>query len=396
MEKIRFGIVGLGNQGCNYLFHNFEAGKIENGVVTAVCDVNPAKIEKVKNKTVNKDLVYFDDYKKMLDSGLVDVVLVETPHYQHPEIVIECLKRDMNAICDKPAGVYTKQVREMNEVAAKSKARFAVLFNQSTNCVYRKMKEIIAEGGIGEVQRVTWIITDWFRTQQYYDSGSWRATWAGEGGGVLINQCPHQIDLVQWVVGMMPKKVNGFCHYGKWHDIEVEDDVTAYFEYENGATGIFITTTGEAPGTNRFEVSGTKGKLLCEKEKLFWHKNTQDSMEFSKNPENTFGGGKLFGEVVEVETDGKNPQHAGIINNFANALLGLEDFFVDGAEGINGVELMNAIELSGWKGGAPVTIPVDEKEYLKELNIHRKNSRLKVVDDNSVADTSGTFGTVTK
>ncbi|MBQ7235885.1 MAG: gfo/Idh/MocA family oxidoreductase, partial [Clostridia bacterium] len=155
-----------------------------------------------------------------------------------------------------------------------------------------------ADGGIGEIQRVTWIITDWFRTQQYYDSGSWRATWAGEGGGVLINQCPHQIDLVQWVVGMTPKTVRGFCHYGKWHDIEVEDDVTAYFEYENGATGVFITTTGEAPGTNRFEVSGTKGKLLCEKGKLFWYKNIQDSRDFSLDPKNTFG--NLKSEKVEV------------------------------------------------------------------------------------------------
>ncbi|MBQ7348812.1 MAG: gfo/Idh/MocA family oxidoreductase, partial [Clostridia bacterium] len=206
------------------------------------------------------------------------------------------------------------------------------------------------------------------------------------------NQCPHQIDLVQWVVGKMPKTVRGFCHYGKWHDIEVEDDVTAYFEYDNGATGVFITTTGEAPGTNRFEVSGTKGKLLCEGGKLFWHKTTMDSREFSLDPANTFGGGKLRGEVIEVETDGKNPSHAGIINNFANAILGLEDFFVDGKEGIRGVELMNAIELSGWKNGAPVNIPIDEDEYLKELNIRRANSRLKIADDNAVADTSGTFG----
>jgi len=391
MKKIRFGIIGLGNQGNNYI-KRFENGQIENGEISALCDVNPVKIEKVKNRTPLKNIVYFDDYKKMLDSGLVDAVLVETPHYQHPEIAIECLNRNVNVIVDKPAGVYTKQVREMNEVAEKSKAHFAVLFNQRTTAVYRKMRELILSGEIGEIQRVTWIITDWFRTQQYYDSGSWRATWSGEGGGVLINQCPHQIDLIQWVVGMMPKKVRGFCHYGKWHDIEVEDDVTAYFEYENGATGVFITTTGEAPGTNRFEVSGTKGKVLCEGGKLYINKNTADSQEFSKDPANTFGGGKLLGQMVEVETDGKNPAHAGIINNFANALLGLEEFFVDGKEGIKGVELMNAIELSGWKGGEAVTIPVNEDEYLEELNKHRKTSRLKIVDDGVVADTSNTFG----
>ena len=255
------------------------------------------------------------------------------------------------------------------------------------------MREIIAEGGIGELQRVNWIITNWFRTQYYYDSGSWRATWAGEGGGVLINQCPHQIDLVQWVVGKMPSKVRGFCQYGKWHDIEVEDEVTAYFEYDNGATGVFITTTGENPGTNRFEVSGTKGKLLCEDEKLWWYKNKRDSVEFAAN-EPTMSGIEI--EIEEVETDGKNPQHAGIINNFANALLGKEDFFVDGTEGINGVELMNAIELSGWKGGEPVTIPINEDEYLGQLNIRRANSRMKKVDDNIVTDTAGTFGSKEK
>lgn len=396
MDKVRFGIVGLGNQGTNYLIYNFDKGLIKDGVITAACDLNPAKIENIKSKTKNENITYFSDYKEMLDSGLVDVVLVETPHYQHPEIVIECLKRGINAISDKPAGVYTKQVREMNEAAEKSNAHFAVLFNQRTNCLYRKMREIILDGGIGEIQRVTWIITDWYRTQQYYDSGSWRATWAGEGGGVLINQCPHQIDLIQWVVGMMPSKVRGFCHYGKWRNIEVEDDVTAYFEYPNGATGIFITTTGEAPGTNRFEVSGTKGKLLCEGGKLYWYKNTMDSMVFAKDPANTFGSENLIGEVVEVETDGLNPQHAGIINNFIKALKGEEEFFVDGKEGILGVELMNAIELSGWKDGMPVTIPVDEDEYLKYLNERRKNSRLKVVNDNVVADTSGTFGSGVK
>ncbi|MFR1982485.1 MAG: Gfo/Idh/MocA family protein [Christensenellaceae bacterium] len=199
------------------------------------------------------------------------------------------------------------------------------------------------------LQRVTWIITDWYRSQFYYDTGSWRATWAGEGGGVLINQCPHQLDLIGWVVGQMPKKVRGFCHYGKWHDIEVEDDVTAYLEYENGATGVFVTTTGETPGTNRFEVSGTGGKLLCEGGALKWYKNASDSAAFSLETKEFFGRPKC--ECVAVETDGKNPQHAGIINNFANALLGKEDFFVDGREGLNGVELMNAIELSGWQGG---------------------------------------------
>lgn len=389
MDKIRYGIIGLGNQGTNYAIKIFDGGKARDAVVTAMCDINPAKIDAMKAKCANKEVQYFTDYRQMLDSGLCDAVLVEVPHYQHPEMVTECLERGINVICDKPAGVYTKQVREMNAVADKSEAKFAMMFNQRTNCLYRKMREIVREGGIGELQRVTWIITDWYRTQQYYDSGSWRATWEGEGGGVLINQCPHQIDLVQWVVGELPVAVNGFCQYGKWHDIEVEDEVTAYFRYKNGATGVFITTTGETPGTNRFEISGTGGKLVCENGTLIWHKNDVDSAEWSRTSKEGFK--KPPKQVIEVETDGQNPQHAGIISNFTAALLGRELMFVDGKEGIAGVELMNAIELSGWNNGETVTLPIDEERYLRELNAHRAVSRFKDVDDSVVADTAGTF-----
>lgn len=387
-KKVRFGIIGVGNQGSSYVRSLFKEGKIANGIVTAICDINPKKIEAIK-PDAPENCKYFTDYKEMLDSGLIDVAMVEVPHYLHPEMVTEALNRGINVICEKPAGVYTKQVKAMNEAAKKSNAHFAMMFNQRTNCIYRKMREIVQGGGIGELQRVTWIITDWYRTQYYYDSGSWRATWKGEGGGVLINQCPHQLDLVQWIVGELPTSVNAFCHYGKWHDIEVEDDVTAYFEYKNGATGMFITTTGEAPGTNRLEISGSKGKIVSDgRDVLTWYKNSKDSFELSKNEKVAFP--RMDVEVVQVETDGKNLQHEGIINNFANALLGLEEFFVDGTEGVNGVELMNAIELSGWNKGERITIPVDEKRYYKELMEHVKVSRYKEVED-VVTSTIGSY-----
>ena len=388
MRKIKFGIIGMGNQG-NHYAKLFQDGKIENGVVTAVCDNNPKKLAAAKENYANMNVQAFSDYKEMLDSGVCEAILVETPHYIHPDLVMECLKRGLHVICDKPAGVYTKQVREMNEFAAKCNAKFAMMFNQRTNCVYRKMREIVQSGQLGQLQRVNWIITDWFRTETYYNSGSWRASWLGEGGGVLINQCPHQIDLVQWVVGEMPKTVRGFCQYGRWHDIEVEDDVTAYFTYENGATGVFITTTGETPGTNRFEISGTKGKLLCENNKLWWYKNAVDSQEHSRSSTGGFNRPEV--EVIEVETDGQNPQHMGIINNFANSLLGLEEQFVQGVDGVNGGGLMNAIELSGWNGGEEIVLPVDENRYLNELNEHRKTSKLKGVDDGAVEKMDNTF-----
>ena len=388
MKEVRYGIVGVGNQGTYYAL-KLNGNEVPASRLTAVADINPVKIEAIRPK-LSENVLYYSDYKKMLDDGVCDAVLVAVPHYSHPEIVIECLNRGIHVITDKPAAVYTKQVEEMNAAAEKSKALYGMMFNQRTNCLYRKMREIIQEGGIGELQRVNWIITDWFRTQNYYDSGSWRATWKGEGGGVLINQCPHQLDLVSWVVGENPVSVNGFCKYGKWHDVEVEDEVTAYFEYKNGASGVFITTTGEAPGTNRFEVSGTKGKLLCENKKLFYYKNAEDSQSFCKTSKESFAAPKC--EVIEPETDGENPQHVGILTNFTKAILGEEPLFVEGKEGIRGVELMNAIELSGWMGGARVNIPIDGDRYYDELMKHVAVSRFKTGNDNAVEGTLN-FGT---
>lgn len=388
MNKIKYGIIGVGNQG-SYYAKMFADGKIENGVLTALCDNNENKLKTAKEK-YGGGYEYFSDYSEMLKSGLIDVAMVETPHYQHPQIVMDCIENGINVICDKPAGVYTKQVKEMNDYAEKHNVKFGMMFNQRTNCVYRKMREIIAAGDIGSIQRVTWIITDWFRTQSYYDNGSWRATWKGEGGGVLINQCPHQIDLIQWIVGEMPVKVRAVCHYGKWHNVEVEDDVTAYFEYKNGATGVFITTTGEAPGTNRFELSGSKGKLLCEDGKLIWFKNDRDCIEVCKTSDKGFDTPAC--EKVVVETDGENPQHAGIINNFTNSLLGIEKQFVQGVDGINGVELMNAIELSGWNNGEEIALPIDEDRYFNELNEHIAISKTKKNVKDVVFDTANTFG----
>ncbi len=388
MKSVRFGIVGAGNQG-SYYAAKLSEGLVKDAYLAAVCDVNPVKIENVRSK-IQGNVAFFSDYKEMLKSGLCDAVLIATPHYDHPAIAIDCFQAGVHVITDKPAGVYTKQVKEMNEAAKKSDVLFGMMFNQRTNCLYRKMKEIVSMGGIGKLQRVNWIITDWFRTQNYYDSGSWRATWKGEGGGVLINQCPHQLDLVQWVVGEMPSSVRGFCKYGKWHDVEVEDEVTAYFEYASGASGVFITTTGEAPGTNRFEISGTKGKLLCENKKLLYYKNAQDSEEFGKTSKESFRAPDC--EVIEPETDGKNLQHVGILQNFTNAVLGREKLFVDGKEGLFGVELMNAIELSGWKGGEEVRLPVNDEEYVAALEEKIKISRHKEGNDDRVEGTLN-FGT---
>ncbi len=395
MEKVRFGIIGVGNMGSKHA-KIFLDGEVENGVLTAICDLKPAKTAAIKALESAEQVAVFTDYREMFASGLCDAVIVAVPHYFHPPISIEAMQMDLHVICEKPAGVYTKQVKEMNEVAKESKTLFTVMFNQRTNCVYRKMREMVASGALGEIKRINWIITTWYRSQSYYDSGDWRATWRGEGGGVLFNQCPHQLDLLQWITGMMPARIHSFCHFGKWHDIEVEDDVTAYLEYENGATGVFVTSTGDTPGTNRFEILGNKGKLVCE------HVNKRDVLTFSKleTPEREFnatytgGFGEPKKEVFEVETDGKNPQHAGILNNFANAILGLEPLFVDGTEGIRGVELMDAMLLSTWLGKT-VLLPIDDDLYLNELNKRIATSRQKEAND-VVLNTDGSYGSQKK
>ena len=385
MEKVRYGIIGVGNMGSQHL-KNFMDGKVEGGVVTCIADINETKRNRVKESY--PDLTIFCEGDELIEKGEIDAVIIATPHYLHPHFAIKAFEKDISVVCEKPAGVYTKQVKEMNEAAKKTKALFTVMFNQRTNCLYRKMREIVLDGGIGEIKRINWIITDWYRTQAYYDSGDWRATWKGEGGGVLLNQCPHQLDLVQWVPNMSPVRVEAHCHFGKWHNIEVEDDVSAYFEYENGATGVFITTTGDAPGTNRFELTGTKGKLVCEDGKLIYTKNDVDEREHCFKAEQGFAKPKT--ETIEVETDGENPQHLGIFRNFTNALLGKEELFVHGEEGLKGVELMDACLLSQWLGRM-VEIPIDDDLYVSELEKRIKASTVSKQGTDKITDINGTY-----
>ena len=383
MEQVRLGIIGVGNMGTGHAL-SLMAGDVPEMALTAVADVNPARLLWAEENLPG--VARFDDAQQLMESGLVDAVLVATPHYLHPPLVISALAHDLHVISEKPAGVYTKAVREMNEVAAKSDKTFAIMFNQRTNCVYRKMKEIISSGELGQIRRTNWIITNWYRSQSYYDSGSWRATWDGEGGGVLLNQCPHNLDLWQWLCGM-PVKVQAFTHNGKWHDIEVEDDVTAYVEYANGATGVFITSTGDAPGTNRLEVTMDGGKLVCDGSTLKMYKLSQDINEFSA----TYKGGFGMPDVteIEVETDGENPQHPGVLRAFAAHILRGEPLTAEGYEGINGLTLSYAMHLSSWLGRA-VTLPLDEELFLAELNKRRATSRVKTGAAVTL-DTRGTY-----
>ena len=384
MDQVRVGIIGIGNMGSGHA-KNILAGKVNGMVLTAVADVKEER-QNWANENL-EGVKVFSTASELMDSGLVDAVIIATPHYDHPGLVKEALSKGLHAMSEKPAGVYTKAVRELNEYAAKCDKIFAIMFNQRTNCVYRKMKEIVESGEMGAIRRTNWLITDWFRSQSYYDSGAWRATWGGEGGGVLLNQCPHNLDLWQWICGM-PSKVRAFTHNGKWHDIEVEDDVTAYVEYPNGATGVFITTTSDCPGTNRLEIDLDGGQLICDGSKLIMKKLSMDINEFHKTYKGGFGGPEVT--EIEVETDGLNPQHVGVLQQFTDKILGRGELVAGGEEGINGLTISNAMHLSSWLDET-ITLPIDEDKFLEELNKRRATSRLKT-GEGVTLDTEGTYG----
>lgn len=373
MAKIRYGIIGVGAQGGTYAKFLTE-GKVENSVLGALCDIDPEKEKMCKEQY--PDVPFFDNYIDMLESGEVDAIITCVPHYLHPEMGIEAIKRDIHALLEKPAGVYTKQVRELNEFSkTKPEIAYGIMFNQRMNPLYQKLKEIVDRGDIGEIRRTNWIITTWWRPQGYYDQSEWRATWVGEGGGVLVNQAPHQLDLWQWICGM-PRKVYAKAQYGFKRDITVEDEVTALVEYENGATGIFVTCTHDVLGTDRLEIHGDLGKIIVEDSKKVTVKRLKTpELEMSQNMDMQdvmkIFMGREMSDIYDEETfeipDQWGVQHIKVMENFADHILNDTPLIANGVEGIKGVTLANAIHLSSWLD-KEVELPLDEDLFLEELN----------------------------
>ena len=385
MEKVRIGIIGMGNMGSGHGGY-LAKGQVKMAELTAVCDTNPEKLKQVKER-LGQDVKVFENPEALMASKEVDAVIISTPHYDHPALAIEGFRNGLHVLIEKPAGVYTKQVREMNEAALKSDRVFGIMYNQRTNPLYQKLKDLIESGELGDIKRTVWIITNWYRSQSYYNSGGWRATWAGEGGGVLLNQDPHQLDLWQWTCGM-PKRVRAFCSEGKYHDIEVEDDVTAYVEYENGATGVFITSTGETPGTNRFEVSGNRGKIVIEDEKLTFWRLRQSERDFNRQYTGGFGEPEHW--KCEVPIHGESSGHRGITEDFVNSILKGTKLLAPGIEGINGLQISNAMHLSAWTDNW-ADIPVNEDLFYELLQEKIKNSSYKKSVSETILDVKGTF-----
>lgn len=384
MDKVRFGLIGIGAQGGAYA--GFLTGKggfpdmpapecPPHCALGALCDIDPAKKQLCEEKY--PEYPFYEDWKDMVNSGDVDAVITTVPHYLHTEIAIYCLERGMNVLVEKPAGVYGKAVREMNEcAAAHPEVNFGIMFNQRTNKLYQQVKELVESGELGQIRRSNWIINSWWRPDSYYQQSEWRATWGGEGGGVLVNQAPHQLDLWQWICGV-PTTVYANCICGDHRDIDVENDVTVITEYANGATGSFVTCTHDPIGTDRFEIDLDGGKIVVDDSKkatVFRLAKSEDvmnetmtMMDVIKLTMGNSSGSSLF-EVEEFEnTDGWGFQHTTVMDNFACHIIDGTPLLAPGSDGINGVNLANAIQLSSWLG-KKVDNPVDEELYLAELN----------------------------
>lgn len=383
MDKVRIGIVGFGNMGSGHMQY-LSRGEVANATVTALCDIIPERLLGAKEKYPTVKL--FDNMDAMLDSGEVDAVLIAAPHYDHPKLAIKALQKGFHTLIEKPAGVYTKQVLEMNRAAENSGKVFGIMYNQRTNPMYQKLRELMLSGELGALKRTNWII-DWYRPQSYYDSGGWRATWAGEGGGVLLNQDPHQLDLWQWICGM-PKRVRAFCSFGKYHNIEVEDEVTAYVEYENGATGVFITSTAMTPETNRLEVLCDQGKVVIENDHMEYYRLRTSERQFNREYKGGFGKPECWKCEIPLPP-GSGGQHREITQNFVDGILKGTKLLAPGVEGINGLQLSNAMYLSSWINDW-VEIPVNEDLFYEKLKERITISGYKKEVRDVVLDVSGT------
>lgn len=386
MEKVKIGIIGYGNMGSGHT-NNLMGGKVPNMELVAICDIAEARRKAFSEKY--PDIPVFENAEDMYKSGLCDTVLIAVPHYDHPPLAIKGFEYGLNVITEKPAGVYTKQVKEMNAAAAKSDKLFGIMYNQRTNPVYQKLRQMIKDGQLGHIKRITWIITGWYRSQAYHDSSTWRSTWKTEGGGALINQNPHQLDLWQWMFGM-PDRIYAKASFGKYYDIEVEDDVMAYFEYDNGTTGEYITSTGEAPGTNRLEVACDMGKIVIENNQMIFNRNVISEREHNKINNIPFAQPECWKCEIPADFSG-GEQHVGILKNFANAVLNGKELLAPGEEGVLGLTISNSIHLSAWTGETVDVKNFPDDKFYELLQEKIKNSTVVKKECQIITDTSDTY-----
>jgi len=367
MTEVRIGIVGMGVQGS--LYANILTGtsipymppikKPEGMTLTAVS----SRSEQAKEFASHLEgVTYFSDWKEMIDSGLCDGIIITVPHYLHHEVAIYALSAGKHVLCEKPADVRASDVEKM--IAARDTANasrteklaLATLFNQRTNPLFRRLRELIDSGEFGEMRRVNWICNNWWRPDSYYKSNNWRGTWTGEGGGITVNQIPHPLDLLNMLCGAA-SCVYSVNRYGCHRDITVENDVTVTLEYPNGATGVFIACTHDPLGTDRLELDFDKGKIVVENSNQAivyrFHQTEQewnaslsmrDLMMMRQNPDNLYST-----EEIKVNPT-YGTEYVDIFENFAKHILYGVPLFATMEDGLREVQLANSIQLSGWTG----------------------------------------------
>lgn len=365
MERVRYGIVGTGGMGTG---HARTMRLIEDCVLTAVCDIVPEVAQSVGEEF---GVPHCTDYHDLVNRGDVDAVVVATPHYYHPEVSIYAMERGKPVISEKPISVTVSDADRMVEAARRTGVPFAVMHQQRSQPVWRAAGNLVRQGQLGEIYRTMLVYAD-FRSQAYYNSAGWRATWSGEGGGVLMNQAPHSLDLFTWLGGL-PSRVTTHTDTVN-HTIEVEDTASALLEYPNGAVGYVYCSTTEFPGTNILELAGELGKLRVIGKQISSWELPEGVRGFSDTTPAMWDKPPL--EEVSVELPECESGHIAILRNMARHILCGEELIAPGVEGIKTVEMINALILSG-KTGESVDIPVDRARYDAFLEQLKRTSRSK-------------------
>ncbi len=376
-DKVRIGVIGTGGMGSG---HCRMIPLLPDTSLTAICDVDEKARKEISTKY---EVPGFAAHAELLDSGLVDAVVIATPHYFHPPIAIDAFARGLHVLSEKPVGATVSATDAMIAAAKKSGKKFSVMYQMRTEPKNVAAKKIVDSGVLGEIYRTNLII-GWYRSQAYYNSGGWRATWTGEGGGILINQAPHLLDLFTWLGGL-PKSITGQTRT-QIHDIEVEDEAFATLEYANGAHGYLYASTTEVPTTERLEICGDRGKLLIDNNGVYLTTIDCSIKEFTKTNTSMWAGPKAENTPVELPPAPEFKDHSAITHNFIRSILYGDELIAPGEDGLNAVELINGIILSG-KTGKTVSVPVDRAAYDQLIaQLQAGSVKKAVVEEKRVTD----------
>jgi len=364
MKKVRFGVIGLGNMGmlhCRFI----QAAGSRSFCVTAGCDCDP------RRKRIAKDcgIHFFSDAQEMYDSGLIDAVIITTPHYWHPPLTFRAARRGIHVLCEKPLASSVGQARAMIAECRKRKVALGAMLQQRCRPAMVKMKQLVDQGAIGDIFRVQMICSSWFRTQRYYDSGAWRGTWDGEGGGVLINQAPHSLDLFQWVGLGLPKTIVANVATRE-HKMECEDTANVICDYGSGRVGYIYASTAEEPGMEQLMLIGDKGTLTAEggSKLTIGRLRVPISKHVYASRKASAGGAEQKLTVSQVKVSARKSGHIDVIRAFANHILKGTPMVATGAESLIELEISNAAYLSGYNNSRSIKLPVDAKAMERLLD----------------------------